>query len=178
MPLELQILKDQLISAIKLSGERSYARRKPRRKSIPILEGLICDLERFVTSNPSDGQAWDLLSLAYECLLRYSPAAVALRRSIELKGAATNKDLKRLARLREYEEGWVTIGITPDQLKRIGDYLEGLVPFNSNVEREPLKNTEEWLKHNAPDCWEELMDRIRRAGHHSDFSVLNNLVRG
>lgn len=179
MASELAELQARLLSAIKSSGERSYGRRQPRKRSIPLLERSIEELERFVADHGGEAAGWDLLSLAYECLLRYPLSIAALKRAIELRGRANNRELKRLARLQEYAKDWKGVGLSPAELDELRIHLEDVVEFTSKSPGgEPLQHTTNWLQEHAPDRWEEVIRLLAAAGYHSDFSILFNLCRG
>lgn len=173
-------LQSDLLRAIKASGEMSYARRAPKAKSLPLFERLISSATSFTNSNPENPIGWEILSRAHECLLDYSSAIHCLKKAASLReGKPTNKTLKRLARLEEYRKEWKGLGLTPQQLKALGRYLKRVEAADGvHLPGNNLSATISWLNQQLPDKRATILAKIRKAGYHSDFSVLYNLVNG
>ena len=173
----LACLEKILRATIVASEQSSYARRAPSKRTIPIFEALIAAFEYRASQSPSDPRVWQLLSLSQECVFRYTEAEASLRRSIALASSQDRRLLKRLKLLQEAMKHWEAIGPQPEQLKSLGAWLEARETLNGFLSTDPLAETKLWLKRNRMDV-QQCISQLTSAGFHSDFSILNNLVRG
>lgn len=173
----LDELKSALMSGIRLSMQRSYARRAPAPEAVPYLMHAREGLRQVVEREPSSVEAWKLLSQAEECLMNFEQARLSLEKAMSLSGVRDNRSLKRLAMLRESTSEWTKLPLTPSELLELGDYL---VEQGANEERlgRSLRFTTQWLKEkhfaNADEILQALVDR----GGRTDFTILYNVVRG
>jgi tetratricopeptide (TPR) repeat protein len=172
MASELELLKVTLQKALAVSSQGSYERRLPDKAALPGIREVLKGLRALVVNTPS-AEAWRTLALAEESLLHYPLAVAALESAIAMSGAPDRKDLKRLALLREYAAKWNALGLTPENLKSLGAFLEselGASPCDHSH-----RFTRAWLKHNrgAP---EKVLKTLKQAGGHCDCEVLLNVV--
>ncbi|PKA14337.1 DUF2695 domain-containing protein [Leptospira haakeii] len=126
--MNIEELRDQLISANQLSGQSSFDRRMPSKKSIPLFIEIRRKLKGILEIDASNADAWKLLSQSEEALLNYREAIDSFTKYLNFKGR-DKKDLKRLALLKESQGEWEDLILAPKELKELGDYL------NSNLSR-------------------------------------------
>lgn len=98
----LDELREVLARGRMASGQGSYDRKSPARCSLPDLFEAQTGLREYTKEQPDDETGWRLRAQADECVTNYSEAIRSLERAIELSGRRDRKDLKNLARLREY----------------------------------------------------------------------------
>jgi len=96
---ELTNIEARLKIAIKQSGQSRYQREEPDSESIRGLAEARDELRRIVESQAENHRAWDLLSLAEECLLAFRSAKRCLQTKCDLLDKVSKKDRKRLALL-------------------------------------------------------------------------------
>jgi len=102
MARSLDELREVLARGRRLSGQSSYERDPPARKALPDLFDAQTGLREYTDEHPEDEEGWRLRAQAEECVTNYPLAIRCLERAIELSGHRDRKDLKMLARLREY----------------------------------------------------------------------------
>jgi hypothetical protein len=124
LPADLKSLENLLLEGLRRSMQGSYHRRKPAREAVPFLLRARAGLRDYVKKHGECAEAWRALSHAEECLLCYPVARECLERAIALSPSRDRRDLKRLAQLREYENEWVDLGLTPSQLEELGRHVE------------------------------------------------------
>jgi hypothetical protein len=170
-------LREVLLHGIRLSMQGSYARRRPAKRAIPILEDGRRRLRRFVQDDPSNAEAWRLLSQAEECLLNYPEGIRCLEHAITLSKTRSKKDLKRLALLKAAATEWRNLPLNPRELQELGDFL-----VRSGVEDEArgrtFRFTRQWLHDRNFENTEAVLAALRSHGGHTDFQILANIVRG
>lgn len=98
----LEELRELLLRGQQLAQQGSYQRTLPARKAYPSLFEAQTGLREYTKENPDDEAAWRLQALAEECLTNFKGAMVCLERAMKLSGQRDKKDLKTLARLKEY----------------------------------------------------------------------------
>ncbi|TGL31306.1 DUF2695 domain-containing protein [Leptospira koniambonensis] len=120
--MEIQKLKELLISGIMISGQSSLDRRLPAKKSVPIFIDVRRRLKDFLLENPDAVEGWKLLSQAEEALLNYADAISNFEKYLNLKGR-DNKDLKKLAQLKESQLELHDLILSPEELKDLSNIL-------------------------------------------------------
>jgi hypothetical protein len=100
----LNELREILARGRRLSGQSSYDREAPARESLPDLFDAQTGLREYTDEHPDDEAGWRLRAQAEECVTNYTVAIRCLERAIDLSGRRDRKDLKVLARLREYAD--------------------------------------------------------------------------
>jgi tetratricopeptide (TPR) repeat protein len=175
MSKSLKELQEVLLQGQKLSMQGSMDRRMPDKKSIPFLIEARKGLKEFVALNPLDNVAWRLLSQAEETLMNYPEALSSLEKSIELAGK-DKKDLKRIALLKECLTSWNELGLTPEQMKSLGDFIDD--KLSEQVCDHTLSFTKEWLDGNIPKSKRaKMIKAIQGKGGFCDCEVLANVVK-
>ena len=170
----LSDIREELLAGQRLSGQGSYQRRAPSPKALPHLRKARLLLFGFVARHPDDAPAWRLLASAQEALLNYSGARQALERAIALS-SPDRRDLKKLAALRESEREWHALPVSPDQLQRLGDWL------NARLAESPCDHTERLTEHWLADAGIDPPAALRafaRRGGYCDCEILTNVVVG
>jgi len=170
----LSELRIELVKGQKLAMQGSYQRRAPSKKAIPHLLVARKGLKDYVTQDPTNALAWQLLSEAQEYLLNYNEALTALQNALSL-GDKDKKLLKRLAMLTEYGSRWQELEITSEQLESLEIYLqEKLESYGCN---HTLIYTREWLDINVLSSKKSKMVRaLQNQGGFCDCEVLMNVV--
>lgn len=175
---DVERLRKDLISAIRASGESSYARRAPSRKSIPMLERIVNEAALHERHSGGSIELYELMSLAQECLLRYPDALRSQELANGLRGAVSQKVRKRMVRLKEDAIFWRELPLSKEQLSGLGKYLSSRVEFTSEFDiDDPFRHTRKWLSANKLEE-EKILRGLRRKGYFSDFSVYFNLISG
>jgi hypothetical protein len=170
---ELANIREALLKAMRASGQLSYARKAPRPEAVSQLLQVITSLQRYLDVNPKCSEAWRLLSLAEEGLLNYGAAAATLRRAIQFS-EATQKDKKRLERLKEYGLSWSNLSLTPAELNSLREFLlENRRSWEGNRD---LQFTGQWLEAFAPMRRQEVIHLLEERGANSDFQVFHNVA--
>jgi hypothetical protein len=83
-------------------------------------------------------------------------------------------DLKKVALLREREEWWRGLGLTPTQLAELGDDLDRTLagaPCNHT-----LYHTRAWLAQSGLAGADQIMQAINERGGYCDCEVLSNVT--
>lgn len=158
------------------SMQGSYQRRNPAPGAVPFLLEARSGLKEYVESNGNEPQAWRLLSQAEECLVNYAAARHCLEKVMSLCDRQDKKDLKRLARLREYQAHWADLNLTPAQLADLGSHLRTML--SQRACDHSLRFTQEWLRASNFGKTNDMMDAIRNQGGYCDCEVLSNVVVG
>lgn len=173
MSKRIQELREILLQGQKLSMQGSLDRRMPDKKSVPYL--LRRGLKEYIKENTEDAIALRMLSQAEECLLNYNAAIDYLTKAIELSGK-DKKDMARLVLLKDYQTQWNDLGLSPDQLKKLGDFLseklEECTCDHSLIFTKILLNENVMKSKSA-----KLIKAIQNAGGFCDCEVLANVVR-
>jgi tetratricopeptide (TPR) repeat protein len=156
------------------SKQMSYERRAPAVAAVPYLGQAREGLRQVIEAEPGNVEAWRLLSQAEELLLDYGNARLALEKALALDPRRDRGDLKRLSLLREREEWWRGLGLTPTQLAKLGDYLEGTL--TSAPCNHMLCHTRAWLAQSGLVSAEQIMQAIKDRGGHCDCEVLSNVT--
>jgi hypothetical protein len=170
-------LQQKLIEGQKLAMQGSYQRRMPAGKSITLLKECRIELRIYVENNPNLVIAYRLLSQAEEYLLNYKGAYEALNKAIELSGEKSNKDLKKIAQLKEYESAWTNISIKPEELKKLGQYLDE--KLSSSDCDNSLQYTKQWLDENISKAKKtKVVKYFQNNGGFCDCEVLANIIEG
>ena len=154
------------------SRQMSYERRAPDAAAVPYLCQARDGLRRVVEVEPGNVDAWRLLSQVEELLLDYGNARLALERVLALDSRRDRRDLKKLALLREREEWWRGLGLTPTQLANLGDHLDRTLaraPCNHT-----LCHTRAWLASRASA--DQILQAIKDRGGCCDCEVLSNIT--
>ena len=94
---ELSSIETRLKIAMKMSGQSRYQREQPDPDSIRELAEARAALRNFVESEADNDKAWDLLSLAEECLLAFRSAQQCLQTKCAILDQVSKKDRKRLS---------------------------------------------------------------------------------
>ena len=89
-------------------------------------------------------------------------------------GGRGNKDLKRLALLREYETKWDNLALTPDQLQALGKHLD--IQLSKTPCDHSLTFTGGWLREQDIEDPERILTAIRDHGGYCDCEVVWNVV--
>jgi hypothetical protein len=173
----LEEAKEVLLKGLRLSKQGSYARRAPACGSLPFLIEARHRLRSLATEDPSNGETWELLSHAEECLMDFREAIACLERAMALKKSQTKKDKKRLAILRQALREWDDLLLTPEQVQRLGEYLRTL-GIGSEQPGRSLLGTRAWLNQEGIENRDAVIEAIQKRGAFSDFQVLENIVRG
>jgi len=173
MNLDLQSIKLSLQEAMATSMQGSYDRRLPDKAVLPKFREVLRGLRIIVQEQPSV-ETYRLLALAEEALLHYPAATAALEKAISLSSPADRKDLKRLALLREYSAKWSALGLTPQTLEQLGNFLD------SELQRIPCdhtnRHTAAWIKANIGKGTPKILHALATIGGHCDCEVLSNIV--
>ncbi len=163
---------------IRASGQGSYRRRAPAALSVPILEGARADLWNRIAEDPAVVEAWDLLSLAEECLMRHSEAIECLERAVALRpGGRTAKDGRRLARLHADRQFWESLPLSPGQVRALGEHLHAS-GASDPITGHTLDGTKRWIgEEGLEDRRGAILEALRGLGATTDFQILYNVVR-
>lgn len=172
----LDSLEARLREGIRRGKQGSYKRRMPTETALPLLRDGIRQLVLFTRGRPECERAWRLRSLAEECVLDYAQAQDSLQRAIEIAGAPTRKDLKRLAHLRQSRQYWEALMLSPAQLESLGEFLSD--PSRFNPCSNDVRWTRKWLEENVPEQVDLILVRLMACGGYSDLQVLQNVVLG
>ena len=172
----LSRLRETLLEGIKLSMQSSCARRSPAPGAIPYLESARRSLREFSEHDPNNVEALRLLSQAEECLLNYREAISCIERAMKLEGSKNKRDLKRPALLQEAAKEWWDLCLSPEDLRRLGEFLQASGADDPTRGRS-LEFTKQWLRIAALPV-DPTLEAFSRRGAFTDFQVLNNLVRG
>ena len=156
------------------SKQMSHERRAPAVAAVSYLGPARDGLRQVVEAEPGNVKAWRLLSQAEELLLDYSNARLALEKALELDTRRDRGDLKKLALLREREEWWKGLGLTPTQLAELGGYLDRTL--TSTPCNHMLCHTRAWLAQVGLAGTDQIMQAIRDRGGHCDCEVLSNVT--
>jgi hypothetical protein len=84
------------------------------------------------------------------------------------------RDLKKLTLLREREEWWTGLGLTPTQLAELGDHLGRTLagsPCNHT-----LCHTRVWLAQSGGASTDQILQAIKDRGGYCDCEVLSNIL--
>lgn len=172
---KLQELKEEILKAIKLSGQMSYERRAPRPEAVPLLMKARASLEELVHIGGKQPETFRLLSQVDECLLNYGSAIKYLEKAIASSDRKDKRDLKKLALLRGYKKKWSDLVLKPNDLKMLGIYLQ------EQLETKPCNHTYtltiDWLNQHQFSDVQEILESFRNHGGNCDCEVLANIVR-
>ncbi|MBN8253617.1 DUF2695 domain-containing protein [Priestia flexa] len=170
----LKQIQETLLQGQQLAMQGSYQRRAPTKKAIPYLLKARKELKDFVNSYPTNAQAWRLLSQAEEYLLNYSDAILTLQKAINLD-QKDKKDLKRLAKLKEYGGQWEDLDMSSRQLELLKVYLENQIEFQGCDHT--LTLTKKWLSENVSrNKQSKITKALRNQGGFCDCEVLLNVM--
>ncbi len=172
----LDELEQLLREGNRRSGQRAYGRRAPASAAIPFLSRARTGLRAYTRQRPEDARGWRLLSFAEEMFLAYPPALAAFERALELAGKKDKSDLKRLGRLRGAVREWAALGLTPQQLAELGDYLkEG---GGTDDSADDFADTKAWLAEHAfsQQQAERTVEAFRARGAVCDAQVIDIVV--
>jgi hypothetical protein len=100
----LDELRELLMLGMQHAQQGAYERTLPGRKALAELIEAQTGLREYTKEHPEDEAGWRLQALAEECVTNFKAAAACLERAMEISGKRSKKDLKNLARLREYAE--------------------------------------------------------------------------
>ncbi len=170
-------IEDLLRQGMRLSKQSSYERRAPVREAIPILQEAISQLRVLTELEPDNVKGWDLLSLAYECLLKYDSALECLRNSIAIGGKASKPQQKRLAMIQSNLKKWSEFSLTGDQLRGLEEFLKSK-QADVRVDVRTFDVTREWLEKNGFENSDIVINQLKDKGAYSDFQVYHNVCRG
>ena len=167
-------LAKTLIEGQRRSMQGSYKRRQPAAGAIPFLLQARSGLKEYVEEHDRDVQAWRLLSQAEECLLNYVAARRCLERAMHLSERKDKKDLKRFALLKEYENQWADLNLTPVELEELGNHLRPRL-LEKGCDH-TLRLTQQWMA--TVGKTKGVIDGLRNLGGYCDCEVLSNVVSG
>ena len=128
---------------------------------------------RTLLREAEDAEDWGNASLASEMLLDYRRAAELHERVIASR-PATTPDLKRRVALAAARKFWEGLGLTPAELRSLGD---ALVPSRDACDH-TLAATEQWWAASKVAEPAKIIDALRERGGHCDCEVLANVVEG
>ncbi len=172
-PQDLDLLSRTLRCGLALSGQGSYQRRLPRREALQFIRDARRGLRELVKREPT-AAAWRQLALAEEALLQYPAAVSSLENAIAISVHPDRKDLKRLVQLKEYAAKRDRMGISPEDLAALGDYLNSLLLENP-CDRS-LRHTKAWLARKDPASQTKFLSALDSLGGFCDCGVLLNVV--
>jgi hypothetical protein len=109
-------------------------------------------------------------------LLAYRGARLTLERALQLEGSKDKRDLKRLAVLREGEQTWRELSLSPEQLRGLGSHLEAKLA-ESPCDHTP-RVTRAWLEAQGLAAAGKVLNALRDRGGYCDCEVLTNVVVG
>lgn len=161
-----------------LAQQGVYARRLPSEEAISIFEGVKEWLVLRLAERPQSPELLDWLSQVHECLLEYQASRSCLLRAIELGLPKSRKIATRLYRLQRAEAEWLSLNLSPVELKSLGEYLMELC---TNIDLQRLASrdrTEQWILLNCPERRDRVLKGLDSRGAYSDWQVLMNVVRG
>ena len=170
---ELARLRALLQEGVALSKQGTYERRLPAAAALPKLHEASVGLRSLVRTE-STVEAWRNLALAEEALLNYPAAFEALQAAIALSHTPDRKDLKRLVQLKEYVAKWDAIGLTPQTLSDLGDYLE--IAMRCEPCDHSHRHTKAWLDSHGVASTAKVIKGLESAGGYCDCEVLLNVV--
>ena len=84
------------------------------------------------------------------------------------------KDLKRFALLKEYENQWADLNLTPAELEELGNHLRARL-LEKGCDH-TLRLTQEWMA--TVGKTKGVIHGLRNLGGYCDCEVLNNVVSG
>ena len=164
-----------LRSGVRSTKQGRYARRLPAREASRDLNEarriLLLSLQR----RPDAPHVLAMLSQILECLLDYEQAIDYLTRAFQHGHPRTQKELRRLALLREASEEWKTLRLSPEELDRLGRFL---TEIGVGPEDRSFNFTRKWLVMEGVDSPEDVIAALQKRGAFTDFQVLANVVRG
>ena len=156
------------------SGQGSYRRRAPNNKALPLLRKARRELDDFVGLETNNAEAWRLLSLAHEALLSYGPAIASLKHAIAASAKPNRKDLARLALLEENEREWKSLGLDPQELRALGDYLD------ERLRADPCDHSPQraraWLLRHRPGDSDRVLREFQARGGYCDCEIAMNIL--
>lgn len=164
--------REAFLMGVRLSKQGSYARKLPDPESIPHFTHARNLLLRLIASDMKNTDALFLISQIEECFLNYSSSIKYLEQAFIYGEPKTNKNLKRLASLRQHLVEWRDLSLSPEQLKQLGKYLISIGVDSSCTD---LVHTKEWLRDNGIDNSDAVISALKRRGAFSDFQVLENI---
>jgi hypothetical protein len=167
--------RESLLDGLRLANQGSYARRAPSASSLPHFAHARGVLLRILAESPGHQEALLMMSRVSESLLEFEAALSYLSRAFAAGEPKTKKALKRLALLRENSIAWRDLGLSPEKLQKLGDYLEAQ---SVNPSHTTLRLTRNWLSENNIENPKAVVEALERRGAFSDFQVLANVVHG
>ena len=170
----LDEIRKTLIDGLRQSGQGSYRRRAPNTKALPLLRQARRGLNAFVSRETNDAEAWRLLSLAHEALLSYGPAIASLKHAIAASPSTIRKDLTRLKLLEENEQEWESLGLDPQELRALGDYLD------EQMRADPCdhgpRHARAWLSRHRPGNADRVLREFQARGGYCDCEIAMNII--
>lgn len=166
-----------LRQGMRLSKQSSYERRAPAKESLPLLQEAVSKLRILTSSEPYNAKAWDLLALAYECLLKYDSAIECLTKSVAIGGKSSKSQQKRLAMLQSYRKKWAESLLSSYQLRGLEEFLKDN-HADELVDVRSLEFTRAWLEANVVEEADSVIGQFQEKGAFSDFQVYHNICRG
>lgn len=171
MDAELQQLRSVLLRGQKLSMQGPQDHKAPAAESLPDLLESRRNLLNYTKDHPEVPEAWDLLSVAQECLLDLENARRSLERSIDLAKGRDKKALKRLARLRENETAAWGLRLTQIQLDDLAKHLEAKLGKVDCKHR--YDHTKAWLKKSGLKDVAAILKGLKNSGRACDCSIVD-----
>jgi tetratricopeptide (TPR) repeat protein len=173
----MQKAEDLLRSAMMLSKQSRYERRAPSKESVPLLQNALGHLMELTKEQPRNPKAWELTSLAYECLLQYDASLVCLRKAIAIDGKPSKLQKKRLAMIQACSTKWAELLLSVDQLRSLEEFLK----TNRADERSDVRTlelTKKWLEDEGTVDAAAVISQLGERGAFSDFQIYHNICLG
>jgi len=173
---DVEKLAEVLREGQRRSKQGSYERRMPADDAMPYILEARRGLRRIAADGSASARVWRLLSQAEEMLLAYRGARLALEQALQLEGSKYKRDLTRLAVLREGEQTWRELALSPQQLRDLASYLETKLA-ESPCDHTP-RVTSAWLEAHGLAAGGKVLNAFRDRGGYCDCEVLTNVVVG
>lgn len=170
MPLELELLRQTLVEAMKRSRQTSYERGSPSPQSVPELSAARAEIATYLADNPHDSDGWRLLSLADESLLRYKAAIASLERAMRQR--RNRSDVKRHAQLLLRLKEQQTPPLADSEIKELVNYLIAM-GIDNQQRALGLTRTREWLRLHGLDRTEEVISWFEFNGLFADHEIID-----
>jgi hypothetical protein len=168
---DIQEIKKKLIDAQKLCKRGIFDTYAVDKKAVKPLLELRAAIKEYLSQNENDIEA--LRAACYvECyLMNYKSGLAYLQKVAALSGE--RKDKQKLTALSELVDSFKTLSLSPDELVRLGDYLDEALESCDHS----LKLTKIWLKENIDKKRHgRIIKGLQNSGGYCDCEVLSNVA--
>ena len=166
---EVATFHQKRISIVSISGQSSYQRRLPGKKTMRDVQEFIHELESFLNEFPQCADVILMLSQTEEIRLDYEKAITHFKTYLDITGnRGKKKMMKKLAMLQESKKFWEQIQLSPFELDLLGKYLE------KHYDPDGFTASKEWLSSYDKPV-ETIISQWESIGLFNDFMILQYL---